>query len=295
MPSPPEIPVGPHCTNPITCEFFDRCNRPLPTDHIGYLPRLHASAAEELEEMGVESILEIPDDFPLSERQRIACTSVQTGQPWFSVGLGKELESLRYPLCFMDFETINPTIPRFSGMRPFDQLPFQWSLHVQRQPEAEPEHYEFLATDVGDPRREFISTLCGALGESGSIVVYAAFESQRLSEIAAWLPQFAERIKEIQCRLWDLLPTVRNHVYHPAFAGSYSLKAVLPALVPEMTYDGMAVANGHDAGLAWESLVRGGLDRAERDKTRKALLDYCGQDTMAMVRLVATLRASVTE
>jgi len=293
MPMAPQIPPGSHCTNPITCEFFDRCNRPLPTDHIGYLPRLHASAAEELEELGVESIRDIPEDFSLTDRQRIACTSVQTGKPWFGEELGKVLESLTYPRYFMDFESVNPAIPRFSGMRPFDQLPFQWSVHVQRKPDAEPEHYEFLATDRSDPRREFITSLCGALGESGSIVVYAAFESQRLSELAAWLPEFAEQIKKIQCRLWDLLPVVRNHVYHPQFAGSYSLKYVLPALVPEMSYDGMVVANGQDAGLAWESLVRGTADQDKRDKIRKALLDYCGQDTLALVRLLEQLRARV--
>jgi hypothetical protein len=239
--------------------------------------------------MGVESISDIPDDFPLSERQRRACTAVQTGDPWFSAELGKELESLEHPLYFMDFESVNPAIPRFSGMRPFDQLPFQWSLHVQREPRAESEHYEFLATDSNDPRREFISSLCTALGDRGSIVVYAAFESQRLSELAAWLPEFAERIKRIQSRLWDLLPVVRNHVYHPAFAGSYSLKAVLPALVPELTYEGMAVTNGQDAGLAWESLIRGGLDQVERDKFKSALLDYCGQDTLGLVRLLQAL------
>jgi predicted RecB family nuclease len=149
-----------------------------------------------------------------------------------------------------------------------------------------------LETDSNDPRREFISSLCTALGDRGSIVVYAAFESQRLSELAAWLPEFTERIKSIQTRLWDLLPVVRNHVYHPAFAGSYSLKAVLPALVPELTYEGMAVANGQDAGLAWESLVRGNLDQVERDKTRKALLDYCGKDTLALLSLLERLRSN---
>jgi predicted RecB family nuclease len=290
MPKAPDIPPGPHCMNPVTCEFFDRCNPQRPSDHIGYLPRLHASAAEELEEMGIESILDIPEDFHLSERQRIACTSVQTGQAWFSAELGKELASLKYPLYFADFESVNPAIPRFEGMSPYDQILFQWSLHVQREPDAEPEHHEFLATDDGDPRREFITSLCGAVGESGSIVVYAAFEFQRLSELAAWLPEFAEQIKTVHSRLWDLLPVVRNHVYHPAFAGSYSLKAVLPALVPEMSYDGMAVANGQDAGLAWESLVRGGLEQSERDRTTKALLDYCGKDTLALVRLLETLR-----
>jgi predicted RecB family nuclease len=161
---------------------------------------------------------------------------------------------------------------------------------VQRHPGADPEHHEFLATETTDPRREFITSLCSALGKSGSIVVYSAFESQRLSELAAWLPELAERIKKIQRRLWDLLPVVRNHVYHPKFAGSYSIKNVLPALVPEMTYEGMEVADGTDAGLAWGSLIRGGLDQAERDRVRKALLDYCGQDTLAMVRLVERLR-----
>jgi predicted RecB family nuclease len=290
MPKAPDIPTGPHCTDPITCEFFDRCNPPRPNDHISYLPRLHASAAEELEEMGIESIHDIPEDFSLTDRQRIACTSVQTGQPWFSAELGKELASLKYPIYFMDFESVNPAIPKFSGMRPFDQLPFQWSVHVQRQPDAEPEHYEFLATERSDPRREFITSLCSALGESGSIVVYAAFESQRLSELAAWLPEFAERITDIQRRLWDLLRIVRDHVYHPAFAGSFSLKAVLPALVPEMTYEGMAVADGTDAGLAWDSLIRGRLDQTERDRITRALLDYCGQDTLALVRLLDKLK-----
>jgi hypothetical protein len=291
MPMAPQIPPGSHCTSPVTCEFFNRCNPPLPDDHIGYLPRLHASDAEELEGMGVESISDIPDDFPLSERQRRACTCVQTGEPWFSAELGKQLETLKYPLYFMDFESVNPAIPRFWGMRPFDHLPFQWSVHVQRQPEAELDHYEFLSTDSGDPRREFITSLCGALGMSGSIVVYSQqFESQRLAELAAWLPEFAERIKAIQSRLFDLLPIVRDHVYHPAFAGSYSLKAVLPALVPEMSYDGMAVGNGQDAGLARESLVRDGLDHAESECIKKALLAYCGQDTMALVRLLEKLK-----
>jgi len=164
-------------------------------------------------------------------------------------------------------------------------------VHVQRQPGAEPEHFEFLATDTNDPRREFITSLCSVLGKSGSIVVYyQPFEEQRLSELAAWLPEFAGRIKKIQRRLWDLLPVIRSHVYHPAFAGSYSLKAVLPALVPEMTYEGMPVSNGQDAGLAWESLIRGGLDQTERDRIERALLEYCGQDTLALHKLVLTLR-----
>jgi predicted RecB family nuclease len=290
LPQAPQIAPGKHCTSPVTCEFFDRCNSPLPDDHIGYLPRLHASAEEELEEMGVESIREIPDDFELSEIQRRAATCVQTGEPWFNPELGVALESLRYPLYFADFESVNPAVPRFPGMRPYDQLPFQFSVHSQKEPGATLEHREFLTTDASDPRREFISSLCHALGESGSIVVYSSFESQRLSDLAVWLPEHAERIKAIQARLFDLLPIVREHTYHPAYAGSYSIKSVLPALVPDMTYDGMVVADGQSAGLAWESLVRGSIDASERDRIRKALLDYCGQDTLAMVRLLEKLK-----
>jgi predicted RecB family nuclease len=290
MPKEPDIAPGRHCVLPITCEFYDRCNTQRPDDHIGFIPRIHASAMEELGEMGIESIRDVPNDFELTEIQRRACTSVQTGEPWFSDELGEVLSGLKYPVYFMDFETVNPAIPRSAGMRSYDQLPFQWSVHVQRQPGAQPEHHEFLAPDASDSRREFISSLCRALGESGSIVVYSSFESQRLSELCSWLPEFGERIVAIQARLFDLLPVVREHTYHPAYAGSYSIKSVLPALLPEMSYEGMAVSNGQDAGLAWESLMRRNLDSGERERIRTALLDYCGQDTLALVRLVDALR-----
>jgi len=292
MPEEPDIAPGKHCTSPVTCEFFDRCNPPLPDDHIGYLPRLHANAEAELEQMGVESIRDVPDDFELTEIQRRAATCVQTGEPWFSAEVGEVLGGLTFPLYFGDFESVNPAVPRFPGMRPYDQLPFQWSVHVQRELGAEPEHFEFLATDATDPRREFISSLCAVLGDSGSIVVYSSFESQRLSDLASWLPDFADRITALQGRLFDLLPIVRAHTYHPAYAGSYSIKSVLPALVPEMSYEGMEVADGQAAGIAWESLVRGGLNDDERKRIEKALLDYCGQDTLAMVSLLEKLKSA---
>lgn len=292
MPEAPNLPVGQHCINPVVCEFLGLCNTPKPPNHIGYLPRLHASAMEELEGMGVESVEDIPNDFKLSEIQRRACTAMQTGQPWFSAELKKEFDSLKYPLYFMDFETVNPAIPRFSGMHPYDHVPFQWSVHVQNQPGATPEHFEFLAGDTGDPRSAFISSLCDALGDTGTIVVYnEQFESQRLWELASWLPAYTDRIRGIQCRLWDLLPVVRNHVYHPEFGGSFSLKAVLPALVPDMTYEGMDVPNGTVAGVVWQEMIRSGSD-AERQAKRKALLAYCGQDTLALVRLLEALRSA---
>ncbi len=290
-PKPPDVPTGPHCIDPVVCEFFYHCNRPRPDDYIGYLPRLDASAMEKLEKMGIESVHDIPADFELSDFQRRACTAIQTGQPLFSEDLKAEFGSLRYPLYFMDFETVNPAIPRFSGMHPYDHLPFQWSVHVQREPGASVEHCEFLAMDRSDPRPAFLSSLSKALGETGSIIVYnQQFESERLWDLAGWLPEYTQRIRDIQGRLWDLLPVVRNHVYHQAFGGSFSLKAVLPALVPEMTYEGMEVPNGQAAGLAWERLIEEKLSDAERQAKRQALLDYCGQDTLALVRLLEALQ-----
>src|SRR5277367_519188 len=212
MPEAPNIPAGRHCSHPFTCEFFDHCNPPIPEDHILRLPRIHASTVAKLVALGVQSIHEIPEHYPLTGRLRRACTSVQMGEPWYSPELKDELGKLKYPIYFADFETVNPALPRFVGMRPYDQIPFQWSIHVQRQPEAAPEHLEFLATDKSDPRPAFISALCDVLGDAGSIVVYSQqFESQRLVDLASWLPEFSGRIKRIQSRLWDLLPIVRNY------------------------------------------------------------------------------------
>jgi len=173
--------------------------------------------------MGVESIRDIPDDFDLTDIQRRAATCVQTGEPWFSAELGEVLRGLKYPLYFMDFETVNWAIPRFPGMRPYDQLPFQFSVHSQKEPGATLEHHEFLATDASDPRREFITPLCAALGKSGSIVVYSSFESQRLSELAEWLPDYAEAdhldpsppVRFAACRAGThLSPGIRRLVLH---------------------------------------------------------------------------------
>jgi hypothetical protein len=172
-PEPPEVPAGAHCADPVTCEFFDRCNPPLPDDHVQRLPKISSKTLEKLAGIGIQSVHDIPDDFSLTDRLRRACRCVQSGKPWFSDELGDELRSLRYPLYFMDFETVNPAIPRFAGMRPYDQIPFQWSLHIQREPSAKLEHHEFLATDKSDSRPAFTSSLCDALRKKGSIVVTA--------------------------------------------------------------------------------------------------------------------------
>lgn len=138
MPEAPRIAAERQCSEPITCEFFEHCNPPLPDDHILKLPRIHASEVSKLAALGIRSIHEIPENYPLTGRLRRACTSVQMGKPWFSPELKEELGRLKYPLYFADFETLSPAIPRFAGMRPYDHIPFQWSVHVQRRPGAAP-------------------------------------------------------------------------------------------------------------------------------------------------------------
>ena len=292
-PKAPDIEPGSQCTKPFTCEFYDVCNKPLPVDHVANLPGMSAKRLEELASRGIDSIGKIPDDFPLTERQKRAWECARTGKPWFGKGLKEALAGLRYPLYFMDFETLGVALPRYAGTSPYDQIPFQWSVHIQRQPGAELEHYEFLADDANDPRPEFVKTLCQVIGKKGSVLAYnIAFESGRLGELAAWLTQYQDEIGNIQDRLWDLLPVMRVHTYDMAFRGSYSLKSVLPALVPGMSYDEMEVAEGNLAGLTWEKMVRAEAGSDERRKYRDDLLAYCKQDTLAMVRLLEVLRAA---
>ena len=286
-PEPPDIPPGPQCENPVRCEFYDYCNPELPDDHVTMLPGISASRVGQLIEKSITSICDIPEDFPLSDRQRRACQCVKTQTPYFGKGLRETIDQVRYPLFFMDFETFSPPIPRFAGMRPYDPIPFQWSVHTRRKPGGETTHDEFLAEDERDPRLSFLTSLIEVLGQEGNIVVYnQGFESKRLEELAGWFPGYADSIAMVQARLWDLLAIIRKHVYHPRFRGSFSLKYVLPALIPEMTYEGMDVSEGEEAGLAWEKIVRGEVSEKEKTQLQNALLEYCGQDTFAMVRLL---------
>ncbi len=287
---PPVIEPGCQCTRPVRCEFYDYCTLPLPEDHVSLLPGISSTKVNQLIEKGIDSIHRIPPTFPLSDRQRRACNCVRTQEAYFGKELKETLGQMIYPLFFMDFETVRPPIPRCAGMRPCEHIPFQWSVHVKRHPGRELEHYEFLAESGLDPRLPFLTTLLEVLGQEGHIVVYnRRFESQRLSDLARWVPDYANSIARVQARIWDLLDVIRKYVYHPRFMGSFSLKSVLPALIPDMTYDGMEVSHGEEASLVWEKLSRSQISQAEKLRLRIALLAYCSQDTLAMARLLDLL------
>ncbi len=286
----PDIKPGKHCEHPVLCEFYDHCNPELPADHVSHLPRIAANKMEELTAAGITLIKQIPDTFPLSERQRRAVDCVKSGKPFVSPELADELDGLKYPLCFMDFETVFPALPRFTKMGPYDHIPFQWSVHRQEKPGGPLKHFDFLAENESDPRLAFVASLFKAITGAGNIVVYnQSFESSRLDDLARSWPAYASDIKKIKAKIWDLLVVIRRNVYHPAFAGSFSLKFVLPAFVPEMTYETLEVAEGTAAGLAWARLIQPATPLVEKRRLRKALLEYCNQDTLALAKLFDVL------
>jgi hypothetical protein len=292
---PPQVEAGSQCTDPVTCEFFDQCHEAVRAGHISELPRLTQRKREALQSLGIEMIQDIPESVKLTPIQRRVYDCACSGRAWFGPELPDALSTLRYPLHFMDFETFYPALPRHKGMRPYSHIPFQWSVHARERPDAKLRHHEFLAEDATDPRLRFLKTLLEALGTTGSIVVYnRQFEAARLKDLAGWFPEHAKQIASTQARLWDLLPVVRDNVYHPEFRGSFSIKKTLPALVPEMSYEGMAIAEGAAAGLAWEELVHTQLSPAGKTKLRAALLAYCRQDTEAMVRVCDALELAAS-
>jgi Domain of unknown function(DUF2779) len=290
---PPEVAPGLQCTKPYLCEFYRRCNVPLPLDDIANLPGLRGKRLDALLARGISRIGQLPADVILNPLQERARQAVLAERMLVAAPLADELAGLAYPRYFMDFETLGLFIPRYPGMRPHQGIPFQWSVHVIHVPGAAPEHRQFLADRDADPRRRFLETLVAAVGEAGPIVVYnASFEGQHLDALGLAFPDLALAARGIRARLWDLLPVVRNHVSHPDFRGSFSLKRVLPAVIPALAYDDLDIAEGSAAGPVWDQLVRGHLDPAEAARLETALREYCRRDTLGMVEIVRALAAA---
>ncbi|MEI6889927.1 MAG: DUF2779 domain-containing protein, partial [Bacteroidota bacterium] len=194
------------------------------------------------------------------------------------------LDDLAYPLYYMDFETIQFAVPRYDESRPYQQIPFQYSLHVQQTKDGPVEHYEFLGTPPADPRPEFIQSLLARIGEIGSIIVWnQAFENTRLREIARDFPEYAAGIDCLLARVADLMvPFRRKHLYTPDMNDSYSLKAVLPALVTDLSYSDLEIQEGGTASIIYESLYQEN-DPEQVRLNRENLLAYCKMDTLSLV------------
>lgn len=287
----PEIPIGRQCYEPFPCDFISHCWADVPSPSVFDVYRLPWTKKEELHAMGVLAIDDIPDEFPLPLPSRFHVAAHKAGRSIVEVApLRKFVDGLSYPLACLDFETAMSAIPAYDGSRPYQQIPFQFSLHILPGRGAEPVHHGFLADPVGDPRPLLMDQMTRVLpGEGDILVFYQPFEQGRLNELARDFPDRAGWLKSVAARLKDLIePFKQRWVYEPAMNGSSSIKAVLPALVPEMSYEGLPVADGTQAMLAWERLLQA-PDAAEAERLRRALWDYCTLDTLAMVKILERL------
>ena len=288
----PLVPIGRHCEEPYECPFIERCWPRLPEHHIGTLYYIGMKKWE-LEAQGIATIADLPDDYPLqppAARQRRA---IREGRMVVEPTLAGALEALEGPLAIVDFETVAPAIPVWTGCRPYDAVPVQFSCHVQDE-RGEWMQHAWLADGPEDPRPELVRRLAAACAGARTLLAWSAdFERTCLRRIAECLPQHAGAVEGMLARLADALPLVRDHVYHPGFHGSFGLKSVLPVLVPELGFDDLEIRDGMAASrdLEWLLLEPGRVPATDRERIREALRSYCERDTWGVVRCLERLRS----
>ena len=194
------------------------------------------------------------------------------------------ISNLEYPIHFLDFETDNPAIPRFEGLHPYQQFPFQYSCHVLQQ-DGSVTHHEYLHTNTSDPRKPLLESLITHISACGSVVVYSAsFEQKVLENLALSFSEHASSLQSIIDRLWDQLDIFRYHYMHPDFCGSNSLKDVLPVLVPSLCYEDLDVQDGLEAQVVW-NLMLNTTNETKKSEMIEHLKAYCGLDTLATVEI----------
>jgi hypothetical protein len=281
---PPKITPSRHCWSPYLCEFWEYCTKGMPEYWVMNLSGISQRRLHELAAVGIEDIRKIPESFPLTALQSRVRRCVVTGREYVAPELDDELKRVDYPIHFLDFETLGPAIPRYAGTRPYQTIPFQWSDHILYAG-GTLRHREYLSFADKDPREEFARTLLEALGEKGTIFIYTTYEEGIIKGLAEDLPSNRGRLLALLDRFKDLHAAIRRYYYHPEFHRSFSLKAVLPALLPEMGYETLAIQEGSMASLAYLRMLDPLTPAEEREKIRGDLLAYCGHDTLAMVRI----------
>lgn len=286
----PDVPTGPHCTDPYECPFMERCWPRLPEHHVSTLYRIGKRAGGFVAD-GYATIPELPPGVSLPGIAARQARSVRENRLVVEGGLAGALAAIEAPAAFLDFETINPAVPVWNGCHPYEPVAVQMSCHV-RDARGGLASHAFLAEGAGDPRPAIAEAIVAACAGAKVVVAYnASFEKGRILHLAEHVPAQRKSLRDVVDRLVDLLPIVRDHVYHPGFGGSFSLKTVTPALVPELAYDDLAIAEGDMASIVLEGLLLRGdaIPAAERKTLRTQLLAYCERDTLATVRVYERL------
>lgn len=288
----PERDLGPHCSVPRDCQFLDHCTseKKIPVPSVFSIPGLREKKWE-LYRQGIFELNDIPPA-ELNEKQRQCLDVLLTKKRFVDPDkIRLALSEWKFPLVFLDFETINPAIPRYSGTGPFTQVPFQFSVHVMNTIESVPAHHEFLYTGSGDPRPTLIPALLSACAGDGSVVAYyGKFEASRIEDLEDFVPEFAGQLKAVRLRIVDPLPIFREAVYDCAFLDSYSIKSVAPAILgKEHGYENLVVRDGSAAQRAFEEITSGGASEGRKNELAMGLLKYCEKDTLVMLELVKWL------
>jgi len=286
----PDVPIGLHCLSPRECPFRTRC-WPQQPGSVLRIPNLKNSERLDLFHGGKRELADLPGDHRLTAVQQRHRTALASQQLIVEATLADALRPFRGQLGFLDFETVSPAVPRWTGTSPRQQIAAQFSYH--EGPLGGPyAHAEFLADGRCDPREELARRLVDLTRSADAVVVYSGFEKKHIRDLQVVAPALTADLERLEGKLVDLLPVVRSHVYHPEFAGSFSIKVVLPALVQGMRYESLvAIADGGEASAKLERLLLGGADvsEVEREVLRTELLEYCKLDTWAMVKLLERL------
>jgi len=286
----PEMIIGPHCRDPYECSLSD-CWDYLP-EHNVFTLYWGGKKSFTMYDSGIVTIREIPDDYKLNDKQFIQKASIISGEPYIDGEAIREfLSGLEYPLYYLDFETIGPVVPLFDGVRSYQNIPFQYSLHIVQDEKSEPMHYSYLSSSTSDPRPGLLTELQKVLGYSGSIIAYnKGFEEGCLCDIAAAFPEYNDWIEQVCGRLVDLLTPFSNfYYYHPAQKGSASLKSVLPAITGK-GYEDLDISDGQVASFIFLAANYGEMPEADRAKVMDKLEEYCGRDTEGMIWIVDKLK-----
>ena len=282
---PPNVQTGDHCFTPYDCPYHEHCSRDdvYPDHGIDELPSLRSARRAQLNKAGIEEIRDIPDDFPLTNLQKIVHQTVLNQDSVVHGEISVMLAEIKSPVQYLDFETFAPPIPRFVGTSPYDAVPFLFSVHTEHERD-EIMHVDYLHEHDDDPRPHIVAQLIEAVGDEGSICTYSNYERTVLNSLAKAVPERAEEIAAISSRLFDLHRVVKSSVYHPEFRGSFSIKSVLPVLVPGMGYDDLEIPDGQTASVQYVQALKSS-DSRDREQIFENLRAYCERDTLAMVRL----------
>lgn len=267
------------------CSHFKDCVGKDIKNHIFDLPRLSQKKFNDLLTQGILQIEDIPDNFPLTENQLRVKNCVKSNNLFVGDNLRSELSEIIWPAYYLDFETTQTAIPLYPDMPPYTFIVTQYSIHKCSAPGNIIKHLEFLADETKDNRREIAEYLMKDLEKEGSIITYSSYEKTMINNLAKRFPDISGELNSLIDRIVDIEAIIRKNFYHPDFHGSTSIKKTLPSLVPEMSYEGLKIGNGDEAMVTFALLAQGKYSDSEIKSVKNNLLEYCKQDTLAMVNL----------